>query len=171
MANRMIGVSIIVLILAGGAFAGPERVEFPKDHKATFTYVTTRDMHRGGNTVVDIYANPTAVKGGKAQTLPSGSIVLMELWSAKLDDKQQPPLDAEGRMIKNEFRGIVMMEKRVGWGDAYPADVRNGDWEYASFSTAGVRRDGPTASCFECHGALKDLDYVYTKFEIEELTK
>jgi hypothetical protein len=172
MSNKAVAIGLGALLVVGGAaLAGPERVEFPKDYKSSFTLVTTRDMHRGGNTVVDIYANPVALKAGKADVLPSGSIILMEAWSAKLDGQQQPEIDAQGRMIKDQFRGIVMMEKRAGWGEAYPANVRNGDWEYAAFSTAGERRTGPTADCFECHGGVKELDYVFAKPELVEKAK
>src|SRR5262245_29880756 len=171
MTNRMIGVGILTLIFAGVAFAGPERVEFPKDSKTSCTLVATRDGHRGGNGIVDVYVNQVALKGGKQAELPSDSYVMMETWSAKLDAQQQPMLDANGRMIKDQLRGLVAMEKRAGWGKAYPADLRNGDWEYASFSLDDVRREGSTQSCFECHGAVKELDYVFVKPDIEELAK
>lgn len=169
MDKRMAVAAVATMIVAGAALAGPERLEFPKDYRSTFTYVTTRDMHRGGNTIVDIYANPAAVKGRKEAVLPNGSVVLMEAWSAKLDDKQQPVVDTKGRMVKNELRGFVIMEKQAGWGSAYPAETRNGDWDYASFGLDGARRSGSTADCFECHGQLKDLDYVYTKPDLEDL--
>src|SRR5262249_23881620 len=138
MSNRTMAVSLAVLLVGGAALAGPERIEYPKDYKQTFTLFTTRDQHRGGNTVVDIYANPIALKAAKADVLPTGSIILMEAWSAKLDANQQLVVDGNGRLDKDHFRGIVLMAKRTGWGEAYPPDVRNGDWDYAAFSTDGV---------------------------------
>src|SRR5262245_1357375 len=119
MAKRMIAVAAAGLLLGSAALAGPEKIEFPKDYKTTFTHFTTRDAHRGNNVIVDIYANTVAMEAAKADELPTGSIILMEAFAAKLDAQQQPLLDANGRMIKDQARGIVMMEKRAGWGAAY----------------------------------------------------
>jgi hypothetical protein len=172
MAKRMIAAAAVVALAMGGAaLAGPEKIEFPKDYKTSFTHFTTRDMHRGNNVIADIYANTVALEAAKADELPAGSIILMETFTAKLDAQQQPLIDANGRMIKDQVRGIVIMEKRAGWGAAYPEDVRNGDWEYAAFSPAGVRGTGATASCFECHGGVKDLDYVFAKPDLAEFVK
>ena len=164
------GVTAACLLVAGDAGAGAELIDFPDDYKSTFTYVTTHDQHLGGNTVVDIYANYMAIYGANgADPLANGSVMLMETYRAKLDDDEQPVLDENGRMIKGQFRGIVMMEKRNGWGEIYPEELRNGEWEYALFTTNGVARDRPITSCLECHGPLHELDYVYTFFELADI--
>ena len=53
------------------------------------------------------------------------------------------------------------MEKRAGWGTGYPAELRNGEWEYAAYDPATKQlRSMDTKACFECHakgpGAAKD---------------
>ena len=158
------------LLTAGGVSAGPELVAFPEDYKTTFTYVTTRDQHLGGNTVVDIYANYLAVNGANGtDPLANGSVMLMEAYSAKMGDDEQPLLDEQGRMIKDRFRAIVMMEKRSGWGETYAEELRSGEWEFGAFTTDGVARNRPITSCLECHKPLHELDYVYTYFELADI--
>ena len=158
------------MLVGGNALAGPELVEFPADYKSTFTYVVTRDPHLGGNTVVDIFANEPAVESANGvDPLASGSIMVMEAYRAKLDANEEPVLDDNGRFMKDQLRGIVVMEKRSGWGEMYPAELRNGEWEYAVFTLEGERRDRPSTSCLECHGPLHELDYVYTFFDLADI--
>lgn len=160
-------------LIVASAVAGPERVEFPKDWEQTYTFAATRDMHRGGNTIVDIFVNAAAVASGRGDgPLGSGSKIVMKGTRAKLDANGQPLLDDKGRMIKDTASGaITVMEKRAGWGADNPPDLRNGDWEYATFGADGVRGTGSTQSCFECHGALEELDYVFTRLEISEIKR
>ena len=160
-------------MLAMTAAAGPEKVEYPADWETTYTYVTTRDMHRGGNTIVDIFVNANAVQSGKGEgPLASGSKIVMRGTRAKLDANGQPIYDDKGRMIKDTATGaITVMEKRSGWGAEYPANLRNGEWEYATFAADRTRGTGSTQSCFECHGALPEFDYVYVRAEISELKR
>lgn len=70
------------------------------------------------------------------QTLPSGAVLTMEAYGAKLHEKCEPVTDANGRFLKGDLTGIFVMEKRIGWGAEYPDDLRNGEWEYARL-TAG----------------------------------
>ena len=158
------------VLFASAVNAGPELVRFPTNYKSTFTFVTTRDQHLGGNSIVDIYANQVAVDSATGDgPLASGSFMLMEAYRAKVDDNGEPLLDENERFIKGEARGIVTMEKRAGWGTDYPPELRNGEWEYAIFTLEGEPRDRPTTSCFECHKALEDIDFVYTMFELAEI--
>ena len=158
--------------LVATAFAGPEKIEYPKDWEKTFTLATTRDMHRGGNTIVDIFVNPIGVQSGKGEgPLASGTVIVMKGHRAQLDANNQLVYDAKGRLIKADASGaITVMEKRTGWGAEYGA-LRNGEWEYATFNAEGVRGTGSTQSCFECHGQLSEFDYVFTRFEISEIKR
>ena len=160
-------------MIVASAIAGPERVDYPADWETTYAFVTTRDMHRGGNTIVDIYANKIAVESGRGEgPLAPGSKIVMKGTRAKLDGAGQPLYDANGRMIKDTASGaITVMEKRAGWGAAYPEGLRNGDWEYAVFGSDKTRGAGSTQNCFECHGSLPEHDFVFTRMEISEMTR
>ncbi len=39
----------------------------------------------------------------------------------------------DGRFVKGDVIAYAVMELRTGWGTEYPAEWRNGEWEYASF--------------------------------------
>ena len=158
--------------LIASAIAGPENVEFPKDWDKIFILATTRDMHRGGNTIVDIFVNPVGVESGKGEgPLASGTVIVMKPYRARLDANNQLVYDANGRLIKGDPGGnITVMEKRTGWGVEYGA-LRNGEWEYAAFGLDGERRPVMDQSCLECHGALAEFDYVFARYEISEIKR
>ena len=63
---------------------------------------------------------------------------------------------------------INMMEKRDGWGVGYPAEWRNGNWEFASFTADRALRDVSLQSCFDCHRPVGDagFDFVYVSPEM-----
>ena len=77
--------------------------------------------------------------------LPSGTVLTMVNYKAKLGADGQPEKDANGRFIKtDEIAGIAVMEKRTGWGAEYAADMRNGEWEYRAFKADGTVTTRPT---------------------------
>ena len=164
--RRVTALATVVGLFAAAvpaALAGPENVSFPADYKTTFKIIDTRDFHLGGNTVAVIYANQIAIDSAKkGGALASGSVFLMETYRAKVDNGA-PVLDDKGRMIKDSINGINMMERRTGWGKDYPAEWRNDEWEFATFTADGQRRTGNLQPCFECHKPVGDagFDYAY----------
>ena len=48
-------------------------------------------------------------------------------------------------------------------GKEYPAEWRNDEWEFATYTADGQRRTGSLQSCFECHKPVGDagFDYAY----------
>jgi plastocyanin len=53
------------------------------------------------------------------------------------------------------------MEKRTGWGEGYPATLRNGEWEYAAFNAASeLNQKANYKACFECHLPHAKMDFV-----------
>lgn len=58
---------------------------------------------------------------------------------------------------------VTVMEKRAGWGAEYPADLRNGEWEYARFTPDGKLNTGANdKACFQCHKPHEKQDFVKT---------
>jgi plastocyanin len=53
------------------------------------------------------------------------------------------------------------MEKRAGWGAEYPADLRNGEWEYAVFGPdTKLNEKANYKGCFQCHKPHEKQDFV-----------
>lgn len=97
------------------------------------------------------------------QPLSSGTVITMEVYKAKVDDKGELVKDANGRLVKGDLSFIGVMEKRNGWGVEYPDDIRNGEWEYAIFETNGkLRANFDAKPCFQCHKPMAGQDFVFT---------
>lgn len=163
----LVGASVVAT-----ASAGPELVDFPQGWETSFSLAATRDMHRGGKTIAEIFVNATGVTSGPGDVpLASGTVIVMKLYRARIDAGDQLVRDDAGRLVKGDATGaLLVMEKRSGWGADYGA-VRNGEWEYASFGIGGERRQIENKGCLECHGALTEFDYVFTRYEIAELRR
>jgi hypothetical protein len=55
------------------------------------------------------------------------------------------------------------MEKREGWGPEYPANLRNGEWEFQAFDAdRTVNESENVARCCSCHKTQASQDFVYT---------
>ena len=156
-----VGVFMVVLALVSRGSAGPEKISYPagwKDH-VLYTVVDRYDIkqHR------ELYAStPTAVEAMKAgKPLPDGTVLTLVQYKAQVDGAGVPVKDAKGRFVKGDLIAFTVMEKRAGWGTEYPAELRNGDWEYAVFSPTGVLNDKANyKGCFECHKPHEKQDYV-----------
>jgi hypothetical protein len=153
-------------IAAGIALAGPERVKYPEKFAEDFALFNTIDRP-DLKAVRLVFINKSADAAAKpGQPLPDGSILIVEQRKAKLDDKGEPLRDAAGRLIPtDEIMTILAMEKRKGWGEAYPADKRNGDWEYNVFKpdrtpNMAAKMEG----CFACHLNRAERDFTFTYF-------
>lgn len=82
-------------------------------------------------------------------------------YKAQVDAQGNPVRDARGRFVKGEPLGVNVMEKRAGWGAEYPAELRNGEWEYAAFSVDGkLNEKANYRGCFQCHKPHERQDFV-----------
>jgi len=162
-----------VAALATLVFAGTELVNFPADYKEKGTFYTTVDQSHPtrGHTVRPMYVVGTGAQQAmrEGRPLPSGTIIVMEIYRAKLDDQKEPVKDQAGRFVKDDLTGIFVMEKRTGWGADYPEKLRNGEWEYARFLPDGKRHSRTDmTSCFTCHTKVAKDDYVFTATQLKE---
>ena len=158
------------LLISSAALAGPERIEFPEGYPDSFTPYATVNRADERKQVVKIFANDVALASAKdGAPLESGSVLVMEIYKAKLDADQNPVVGSDGFFEQGEMAGIAVMELHAGWGEEYPEQIRNGSWEYAFFDSKEhtlVERD--YQPCFECHKPLDEADYV---FSLDALTK
>jgi hypothetical protein len=165
--NRLLLVLVAVQVLgATASLAGPEKVLFPSGYQNHVRYAT---VDRPDNkTVREIYISPESARVVKAgEPLPHGTVITMEVYRARVDEKGEPVKDAAGRFIKGDLTGIFVMEKQAGWGVDYPDDLRNGEWEYARFTPEGQRHsNADTTPCFQCHKPLGGQDFVFTQSQL-----
>lgn len=165
MTRRMFPVFATLLLgLHTPTAAGPEKIAFPADYKKTHVLYATVDRP-DNKTVRDLYASPAAARAAApGQPLPDRTVLTMEVYKAKVDDKGQALKDASGRLVRtSELVGIFVMEKRRGWGAEYPEALRNGEWDYARFTASGqAPANLDTKPCFQCHKPMGHQDFVFS---------
>jgi cytochrome c2 len=159
---------VVGLILASmSASADPKRISFPEDHASKFTFYSVHNRPDNGQ-VRHLFANQIAVESAKKGTaFANGSVFLIEIYKAKVDAEGKPIAGADGLWEKGEPVTINLMEKRAGWGDEHPQEIRNSDWNYAVFTPAKTHRDGvDEKTCLVCHKPLTTIDYVFSYDEL-----
>jgi hypothetical protein len=169
---------IVTLIAAGLGTAaiaqprpytpGAHNIELPADWAARFVRYTTVDKP-DRKIIRNIYINPEAYAALRpGAPMPYGSVVIMADQRARLDAQGVPLLDANGRMIPEQpFIAVAVQQKERGWGEGYGPDLRNGEWEYASFNAqTGARIERPMNACFTCHlQARAQQDFTFTTWD------
>jgi len=139
------------------------RVTFPEDYKRAFTKYLTINFP-GAKEVRFYYANATALAAARAgKSLPDGSVLFAEVYSAKLDASNQPVLGPDGYFAADKLLRYTAMAREAGWGNGIPEILRNENWNYAVFTTAKQQQQGINqAECLACHKPLADVSYTFT---------
>lgn len=142
-------------------------LDFPEGYKENFTLYFTGDRFLEDEQTIKIYANDIALGGVQSDgKLPDGSVLVAELYAA-LKDSDGEVLESQiGRRVSGDFKAIAVMERRTGWDDQYPDELKVGDWEFEVFSTSGENLGKDTTACRECHHPLTDTEFM---FSIEHL--
>jgi hypothetical protein len=150
---------VAALVVPG--VAGPDKIKFPtswKDH-VLYSVVDRHDTKQYRELYASTQAAVDAMKAGKE--LPNGTVLTLVQYKAQVDAAGAPLKDARGRFVKGDLLAFTVVEKQTGWGSEYPAEWRNGEWEYAVFNPAGVLNDKANyKGCFECHKPHEKMDYV-----------
>ena len=153
--------AILAVVFVARSTAGADKIVFPtgwKDH-VLYTTVDRYDTKQYRELYASTQAAVDAMKAGRP--LPDGTVLTLVQYKAQVDAAGAPVRGANGRFVKGDLVGFTVMEKRAGWGTEYPAEWRNGDWEYAAFNPAGVLNDKANyKGCFECHKPHEKMDYV-----------
>ncbi len=150
----------LAAVLAPAVQAGGDKVAYPADWAQGVLYATV-DRHdiKQYRELWSTKAAVDAVKAGKP--IPSGTVLTLVQYKAKVDDKGAPARDAKGRFQKGDLVAYTVMEKRSGWGAEYGADMRNGEWEYQVFGAdKKVNDKANLKSCFQCHKPHAGQDFV-----------
>jgi hypothetical protein len=167
--------AVVVSVVAGQVRAGGDLVKFPEDYAKGVLYTT---VDRADNKQYrELYVTPAAAVDAakKGEPLPSGTVLTLVQYAAKLDAQGNPEKDANGRFIKGDLIAYTVMEKRTGWGKEYPDDIRNGEWEYQAFTKDKTVNDKANlANCFKCHKPLdakQDFVFTYDKLKTPIATR
>lgn len=169
--NEWAGLAAFALALSVSmaGVAGEEKIAFPADYAANFVNYT--DVDRADQkTVRKMYVNKAAAEvAAKGAVVPHGTVIVMEVRRAVANPAGEPILSANGRFqASNEVTAIFVMQKGPGWGAEYPAEKRNGEWEYAWFQPDGSRRANANYNgCFTCHKGQESVDYLFTAAQIK----
>jgi hypothetical protein len=151
------------VLFAISARAGGDKVAFPEDYAKGVLYTT---LDRADNKQYrELYVSPEAIAAAKkGEALPSGTVITLVQFAAKLDEQGNPVKDANGRFVKDNLLGYTVMEKRTGWGAEYPDSIRNGEWEYQAFrADRSVNTSAKLEACFNCHKPLgTKVDYLFS---------
>ena len=163
MRNTVLGAALALATVLP-ATAGEDRVlTLPTDYKQTFTHYYSGDRLYAEKQTIKLYANGLAASAAaKGEPLPSGSVLVGELFAAKTDVDGEVIESALGRRLHGDMKAIVVMERRDGWDDQYPDDLKVGNWEFEVFSTSGQNLNKDTTACRECHAPLGDSEYTWT---------
>jgi hypothetical protein len=156
-----------LLWLASGALAGPEQITYPDGYTTGFVRYFTVDRP-DRNLVRFFYVNPEALDAAAPdEDLPYGTVLVMEDHKVRMGADEQAVVDAQNRLIPtDEVTNVFVMEKRAGFGESYPPEKRNGEWEYAWFLPDGSRNaDAQFDGCFACHMHRAGRDFTFTFYK------
>jgi plastocyanin len=69
--------------------------------------------------------------------------------------------------VKGDLIAYTVMETRAGWGTEYPAELRNGEWEYAAFGPdTKLNEKANYKACFQCHKPHEATDFVISQTKL-----
>jgi plastocyanin len=130
---------------------GPNKVAVPEHWSKWAMYATVdrpdTKQYREFYTTDDVLA---AAKAG--QSIPDGAVIVLAAYMAQVDAAGVPLKDAKGRFLKGKLAAVNVQQKKKGHGDDVPASIRNGDWQYQSFTPDGKANDKANlTACYQCH--------------------
>jgi cytochrome c553 len=145
------------------------RMRFPEGYRDTYTRYHTISFP-ATRQVRHYYANPAAVAAAKAgQQLPDGSVLLVDVFSAKLDADGKPVTGADGFYVADKLLFYTAMASEAGWGNDIPDLLRNGNWNYSVFTPDKQPRAGLNQTdCLACHKPLDKASYTFTLKQLSE---
>ena len=122
---------------AMSARAGGDKVAFPENYAKGVLYTT---VDRADNKQYrELYVSPpeAIAAAKKGEPLPSGTVLTLVQYAAKLDAQGNPEKDANGRFIKDKLLAYTVMEKRT----AGAPNIRT----TSATASGSIRRSAPTS--------------------------
>lgn len=139
------------------------RVAFPSTFRNRFVKYHIIDFPENMQ-VRHYWASPGAAEAAKAgKPMPSGTLILTEVFNARLGPNGQPVKGADGHFEAGELAFYTAMQKIAGGGASVPELYRNENWRYAVFTTGRTHKAGTNeARCLACHKPEAARDYLFT---------
>lgn len=160
---RVLALALVSGLIAGTAMAEDVTLELPANYRESFDNYMVSDRMGQEDQVMSVFANSIARDGARADgKLPFRSILIGEIYTAKADADGTILESQLGRRIPDKLKAIVMMERRDGWDDQYPDDLKVGNWEFEVFSPTGENLNKDTTACRECHQPLTEAEFTWT---------
>lgn len=155
--------AVVVSIAGSMAVAEEERIAFPAGYASKFTNYLSSDRVQNPDQTIRLFANDIAMSGAKnGKSLPEGSVLVGEIYAAKKDAEGKVIVSSLGRRVSGKLVAVAVMEKRAGWGQSLPEELRNGDWDFAIFSPKGEKLDKDINACRSCHAPLTSTDHLFS---------
>jgi len=162
--------ALVAVALAGGLAAlaiaqatvpsGPNKLAYPEGWDKGVMYATVDRYDT--KQYREFYGPADAVAAAReGKPIPYGTVLTLAAYAAKLDANGVPLKDANGRFVKDKLVAVNSMMKGPGFGADIPAEIRNGDWIYQSFTPDGkVNEKANLSACFQCHLPFAKDDYL-----------
>jgi Cytochrome P460 len=100
--------------------------------------------------------------------LPDGSILLVEIYSAKLDAFKKPFICTDGYFIPDRLLSYPVGSRGERWGEEFAELLRNDDWNYALFgANRKLLGNSNQAECLACHKAISGSNYTFTSSHLK----
>ena len=109
--------------------------------------------------VRELFINTVGVKTKAGQPFPNGTVMVMELYKAKLDG-ETPITGPDGKLVKGDLAKVFVMAKGEGWGQDVPEHLRTGNWVFAAYGPDGLALAEDFSKCRGCHAPLAMKDFV-----------
>jgi hypothetical protein len=146
---------------------------FPRDFPRGFVVYDSVNWNDSG-TVARRYINRIGLEAAKAgKPMPSGSVIVVANYTAKLDSESKPIADMNGNWAPDRLNGYAGMEARSGWSKGVPAPLLNEpmpgvSWNYAQFTAdKAPRTDTNQAVCLACHRPAAKTSFVYSYSKVQ----
>lgn len=110
--------------------------------------------------VRELFINHVGVKTSAGQPFPNGTLMIMELYKAKMEGETLAK-GPDGKLVKGELAKIFVMGKGEGWGQDVPENLKNGNWIFSAFGPDGKPLAEDFAKCRTCHAPLAQKDFVH----------
>lgn len=152
MCRRLVEVAALTAavpaLLLTRASAAEPKVDFPAEYAQEKHYASIVR----GDTREELYTTPDAIAAARlGEPLHDGTVITMEDYR------------------NNKLYRYVVMEKRKGWGQAHPAELRTGDWEFQWFNPDRSVRPGENLDrCRACHTSQAGNDFVFSYDRMKE---
>ncbi|MEN8763253.1 MAG: cytochrome P460 family protein [Thiogranum sp.] len=144
------------MLLAVATHAG-DKVDYPDGYR-TWTHIKTMVLHKGHPLenpfmgIHHVYGNAKAVEGMKSGQFDDGTVLVFDLLEYMTSDNASTEGDRVlvGVMVKDNSKYL----STGGWGFE----------GFAGDSSAKRLVDDDGNSCFDCHAAEHEHDYVFTRW-------